>query len=83
MKILVIIPVFNEEKNLEKCLKSFLKQTYPITQITVVDDGSTDSTSNILNTYSKKIKPLIIYLKLILAHIQGLDQKLSKHLITV
>ena len=58
MKILVIIPVFNEEKNLEKCLKSFLKQTYPITQITVVDDGSTDSTNNILNTYSKKNKTI-------------------------
>ena len=54
MKILIIIPVFNEEKNLERCLKSFLKQTDPITQITVVNDGSTDGTNNILNNYSKK-----------------------------
>ena len=54
MKILVIIPVFNEEKNLEKCLNSFLNQTYSITQITVVNDGSTDNTPSIVKSLSKK-----------------------------
>ena len=44
MKILVIIPVFNEEKNLEKCINSFINQTHKLSQITIVDDGSTDST---------------------------------------
>lgn len=44
MKILVIIPVFNEEKNLEKCIDSFVNQTYKLSQITIVDDGSTDNT---------------------------------------
>ena len=44
MKILVIIPVFNEEKNLEKCINSFINQTYKLSQITIVDDGSTDNT---------------------------------------
>ena len=44
MKILVIIPVFNEEKNLEKCINSFINQTQKLSQITIVDDGSTDTT---------------------------------------
>ena len=44
MKILVIIPVFNEEKNLEKCINSFINQTHKLSQITIVDDGSTDHT---------------------------------------
>ena len=44
MKILVIIPVFNEEKNLEKCINSFINQTHKLSQITIVDDGSTDNT---------------------------------------
>mgnify|MGYP003345089987 CR=1 FL=1 len=44
VKILVIIPVFNEEKNLEKCINSFINQTHKLSQITIVDDGSTDNT---------------------------------------
>jgi len=47
VKILVIIPVFNEEKNLEKCINSFINQTHKLSQITIVDDGSTDSTPQI------------------------------------
>ena len=39
MKTLIIISVFNEEKNIEKCLKSLLNQTHRISQITVVNDG--------------------------------------------
>tara|TARA_A100000164_G_scaffold109987_1_gene96802 strand:+ start:1703 stop:2560 length:858 start_codon:yes stop_codon:yes gene_type:complete len=44
VKILVIIPVFNEEKNLEKCIDSFVNQTHKLSQITIVDDGSIDNT---------------------------------------
>ena len=51
----VIIPVFNSEKYLEKCLNSVLEQTYENIEIVVVDDGSTDSSSNILKKYSDRI----------------------------
>jgi len=44
MKILIIIPVFNEENNIEKCINSFVYQTQKLSQITIVDDGSTDNT---------------------------------------
>ena len=54
MKTLIIIPVFNEEKNIEKCLKSLLNQTHRISQITVVNDGSNDKTDDILTKISKK-----------------------------
>ena len=53
MKILIIIPVFNEEKNLEKCINSFTNQTQKLTQITIVDDGSTDNTPQIAKKLEK------------------------------
>ncbi len=51
MKISVIIPVFNEEKYLAKCLDTLLCQSVKIHEIIIIDDGSTDKTSNIANTY--------------------------------
>ena len=55
MKILIIIPVYNEEKNLFETLNSFVNQTHPISQLTLVDDGSTDNTSSIIKKFSRKI----------------------------
>jgi glycosyltransferase involved in cell wall biosynthesis len=51
----VIIPVYNSEKYLEECLNSVLEQTYENIEIIVVDDGSTDSSSNILKKYYDRI----------------------------
>ena len=48
MKILVIVPVFNEEKNIKKCIDSLLKQTIKIEQITIVNDNSNDLTESII-----------------------------------
>lgn len=58
MKILIIIPVYNEEKKLRKTLNSFLNQTYPIYQITIVNDGSSDNSAQIIKEYSKKYKSI-------------------------
>ncbi len=44
MKILIIIPVFNEENNIEKCIDSIQNQTYKVSNIILVNDGSTDKT---------------------------------------
>ena len=53
----ILINNFNNEKYLDKCINSCLKQTYKNIEIIVFDDKSTDSSKNILNKYKKnKIK---------------------------
>lgn len=48
----VIVPVYNVEIYLEKCIESILNQTYKNTQVILVDDGSTDSSGDICDRYS-------------------------------
>lgn len=57
-KISVIIPVYNLEKYLAKCLDSIISQSYPNIEIICVDDASSDNSLNILNQYSKKYKQI-------------------------
>ena len=52
IKVSVIVPVYNVENYLEKCLDSLLKQTLEEIEIIAVDDGSTDSSSEILERYA-------------------------------
>ena len=51
----IVIPVYNSEKYLEECLNSVLDQTYEHIEIIAVDDGSTDSSYDILKKYSDRI----------------------------
>ena len=62
MKILVIVPVFNEEQNIEKCINSLLKQTVKVEQITIVNDNSNDLTESIIQK-SFESNDTINYLK--------------------
>lgn len=50
----VIIPVFNVEKYLSACIESVLQQTYPNIEIILVDDKSSDNSSQIADAYAKK-----------------------------
>ena len=50
----VIIPVYNVEPYLEKCLDSVLKQTYKDMEILIIDDGSTDRSGAISDEYAAK-----------------------------
>lgn len=54
MKVSVIVPVYNVELYLEKCLDSLVNQTIDNIEIIVVNDGSTDNSQNIINEYSEK-----------------------------
>ena len=47
----IIIPVKNEERTIEKCLRSLQALNYPTYEIIVVNDGSTDSTGEILKNF--------------------------------
>ena len=51
--ISVIVPVYNVEKYLEKCVKSIIGQTYKNLEIILVDDGSTDSSGKMCDEISK------------------------------
>ncbi|HEX8965370.1 MAG TPA: glycosyltransferase family 2 protein [Patescibacteria group bacterium] len=50
--VTVIVPAYNEEKNLEKCLSTLKMQTYSHVQLIVIDDGSTDGSRKIAKKYA-------------------------------
>ena len=52
--IAVIVPVFNEETVLEKSVLSLLTQSYPATELILVDDGSTDRSVEIANELAQR-----------------------------
>ncbi len=52
--ITVIVPVYNTEKYLNKCIDSIIVQTYENLEIILVDDGSTDNSGKICDEYAKK-----------------------------
>ena len=53
-QISIIVPIYNVAEYLEKCISSILTQTYKDLQIILVDDGSTDGSSQICDEYVKK-----------------------------
>lgn len=54
-EISIIIPVYNGEKYLEQCLNSICEQTYSDFEVIIINDGSTDGSQKILNSFQKKI----------------------------
>lgn len=63
-KISIIIPVYNVEKYLRKCLESITNQTFKDIEIICVDDGSTDNSLNILNELAQKDNRIKVISKL-------------------
>ena len=55
-KVSVIIPVYNAERYLERCISSIANQTMKDIEILVINDGSTDDSLNILDELSQKYK---------------------------
>ncbi|WP_309088629.1 glycosyltransferase [Domibacillus sp.] len=53
-KVSIIVPVYNMERYLKRCLNSLLNQTFSDIEIIAVNDGSTDGTENILNEYLQR-----------------------------
>lgn len=62
-EISVIIPIFNAEKFLGKCLNSLLNQTFKDIEVIGVDDGSTDASYEIISSFSKEDSRIRAYSK--------------------
>lgn len=63
LKISVIIPVYNSEKYIEKCLDSILNQSYKNFEIIVINDGSKDNSKEILDKYQNRYPNIITHIE--------------------
>lgn len=52
--ISVIVPIYNKEKYLKRCIESILNQTHKDLEVLLINDGSTDGSLNICKNYAKK-----------------------------
>lgn len=59
----VIVPVYNVEKYIEKCLKSLVEQTLKNIEIIIVNDGSTDNSKKIISKFAEKYSNIKYYEK--------------------
>lgn len=54
VEISVIVPVYNAERYIERCVDSILTQTFSDFELIMIDDGSTDQSGIICEKYAKK-----------------------------
>lgn len=59
-KLSIIIPVYNNEKSLEKCIASILEQEYSNIEIIVINNGSIDNSLEVIKRIAKKDKRIIL-----------------------
>lgn len=59
----IIVPVFNVEKYLEQCLDSIINQNYESFEVLLVNDGSTDRSSEICDNYASRDKRIRVFHK--------------------
>lgn len=60
-KFSIIVPVYNGESHIKKCIDTLLKQTYNDFEIIIINDGSTDDTKSVLTKfYAKNLKVKIV-----------------------
>ena len=69
-KVSIIVPVYNVEEYLERCLDSLVNQTLKDIEIIIVNDGSTDGSKEKIQKYINKYKNIVYLEKL-----TGLDTK--------
>lgn len=60
IKVSIIVPVYNVEAYLERCVYSLVNQTYSNVEIVLVDDGSTDSSGVMCDDYARRFHNIIV-----------------------
>ncbi len=60
-KVSLIVPIYNSEKYLKRCIDSIVNQTFENIEIICIDDGSTDKSLKVLNAYAIKDSRIKIY----------------------
>lgn len=58
--VTMVIPVYNSEKYISRCIDSVLNQTYKNVDILIINDGSKDNSQKILDEYEKKYKNITV-----------------------
>lgn len=58
--ISIIIPIYNADRYLDKCLEFVINQTYRNIEIILINDGSTDNSINIINEYKQKDERILV-----------------------
>lgn len=59
-KVSVIVPIYNSESTIKRCVDSIINQTYHNIEILLINDGSTDNSLNIISDYSKRDSRIIV-----------------------
>lgn len=62
VKVSIVVPIYNVEKYLEKCLQSLVTQTFEDIEIICVNDGSTDNSKNIIKQFLKNYPSKIVHI---------------------
>ena len=60
-KISIIVPIYNAEKYLARCIESILRQTYSDLEIILVDDGSVDDSADICDTFAFQDERILVF----------------------
>lgn len=85
--ISIIVPVYNVEEYLPKCLDSIVNQTYKNLEIILVDDGSTDNSSKICDKYGEKDKRIKVIHKenagVVEARISGVNNSSANYIMFI
>ena len=83
-ELTVVVPIYNVEKYLGKCIQSLLNQTITIEEIILVDDGSTDSSGTIADSFARQFERIrVIHQKnggLSAARNTGIDNTKTKYI---
>lgn len=61
--ISIVVPIYNASSYLDECIKSIISQTYKNIEIILIDDGSTDDSLCICNSYAESDKRIRVYSK--------------------